>query len=168
MNGLLFLTTNDFIVNKGSKGNVLCNKLSGLSLILFYSTQCSHCQKTIPLFKQLPSTMGGCQFGMINISNNKDIIRISKSTINAIQYVPCIYLYVDGTCFMRYDGPMELNEIKAFIMDVANKIQTKQKFSKEKVKVEEVPAYSLGKPLGTEGKNSVCYLNFDSAYKPEN
>ena len=95
MSGLLFLTSDDFIISKGSKGTILCTSIPGFSLILFYSTQCPHCQNFIPIFKKLPGTIGGCQFGMINVSTNKNCIRLSKDTIAPITYVPYVVLYIN-------------------------------------------------------------------------
>ena len=68
MSGLLFLAIEDFVLSKGTKGNILCTSIPGFSLILYYSTQCPHCQTLIPIFKKLPGSINGCQFGIINIS----------------------------------------------------------------------------------------------------
>lgn len=165
MSGLLFLSSEDFTVAKGSKGNILCHDLKGFSLILFYSTQCVHCQSLIPIFKELPGTIGGCQFGMINVSTNKMCVRMSKQTIAPIKYVPYIILYIDGKPFMRYNGPHDGREIRRFVVEVANKVQNKQKFSNENVNKPKkgIPEYTIGIPLCGPG-DKVCYLNFDDAY----
>ena len=169
MSGLLFLTSDDFIVNKGSKGDILCTTIPGFSLILFYSTQCVHCQTLIPIFKKLPGTIGGCQFGMINVSSNKQCVRMSKDTIAPINYVPYIALYIKGLPFMRYSGPHDGAEIKRFVLEVANKVQSKQKFTSENVKTSTssskpgIPEYTIGHPLkGSDDK--ICYLPMDEAY----
>ena len=41
---------------------------------------------------------------------------------------------------MVYKGPSDENEIKNFVIEVANNVQKKQQFSKEKVKEDEVSA----------------------------
>lgn len=167
MSGLLFLSSEDFSVVKGNKGNILCHSIPGFSLILFYSTQCVHCQNLIPLFKKLPGTIGGCQFGMINVSSNKQCVQMSKDTIAPISYVPYIVLYIQGKPFMRYNGPHDAEEIKRFVIEVANKIQSKQTFSSENVKEPQngkgIPEFSIGKPLCGQD-DDVCYLNFNDAY----
>lgn len=165
MSGLLFLTSDDFGITKGTKGNVLAHRIPGFSLILFYSTQCEHCQSLIPIFKRLPGTIGGCQFGMINVSTNKQCVGMSRQTIAPIRYVPYIVLYINGKPFMKYSGPYDLNEIRRFVIEVANKVQSKQKFAPGSVKEEEgegIPSYSLGIPKSQLKK--VCYLDFDEAY----
>jgi len=90
---------------------------------------------------------------------------MSKKTIAPIEYVPYVVLYVNGIPFMRYDGPQDDREIRNFVTDVANQLQTKEKFSSEKVKQNDkgIPAYTIGKPLIGCADN-VCYLEFDEAY----
>jgi thioredoxin-like negative regulator of GroEL len=166
MSGLLFLTSDDFTVTKGQKGNILTNSIPGFSLILFYSTQCIHCKTLIPIFKKLPGTIGGCQFGMVNVSTNKRCVYMSKNTIAPIEYVPYIVLCIQGKPFMKYNGPHDSNEIRRFVIEVANKVQSKQQFTNEHIKTVEkgIPEYCIGKPLcGSNDK--ICYLEFDEAYK---
>jgi hypothetical protein len=170
MSGLLFLSGEDFSINGGTKGSIMCHAIPGFSLILFYSTQCDHCQTLIPIFKKLPGSISGCQFGMINVSTNKTCVRMSKSTISPITYVPYIVLYVEGKPFMSYKGPHESGEIRRFVFEVAQKVQGNQKFSNEKVKNDPegrcIPQYTIGRPLyGPDDK--VCYLEFDTAYDKE-
>jgi hypothetical protein len=170
MSGLLFLNSDDFSVQKGAKGNILCHNIPGYALILFYSTHCVHCQSLIPNFKQLPGTIGGCQFGMINVSTNKVCIEASKNTIAPITYVPYILLYINGRPFMVYKGPYEIEEIRRFVIEVANNLQKKQQFTKAKVKEDEsgngIPAYTIGHPISGGKDNNVCYLSMIEAYTP--
>ena len=164
--GILFLTADDFEITKGAKGNMLTNFIKDFSLILFYSPQCPYCQELLPIFKKLPNSFGGCQFGILNISSasNKKIIELSKNTITPITYVPLIILYVKSKPFMAYEGPPSLEEIKRFILEVSKKIQSKQKFSNNirKESGVSIPSYSLGLPLF--GDDNRTYLVMDSAY----
>lgn len=160
MSGLLFLTSEDFFI----KGDNLCSNIQGISLILFYSTQCIHCKCLTPIFKSLPGTIGGCQFGMINVSNSKSCVKMSRETLSPITYVPYIILYINGSPFMRYNGPAEQSEIQRFVLEVANKIQTKQKFTEEIITKnisKEIPPYTIGHPVCND---NVCYLEFEDAY----
>jgi thioredoxin-like negative regulator of GroEL len=168
MSGLLFLTTDDFQLNQGIKGNIMCNSIQGFSLILFYSTQCQHCQSLIPIFKTLPGSVGGCQFGMINVSINKTCVLMSRQSIAPIKVVPYIILYVNGKPYMRYQGPHDAREIARFIVEVSQEIQSKKVYTKEDkhIKIDKkggIPAYTIGNPLcGTDG--NCTYLEFDIAY----
>ena len=165
MSGLLFLSSEDFNVQQGNKGNILCHNIPGFSLILFYSTHCVHCKDLIPIFKSLPGTIGGCQFGMINISNNRKCVEMSKRCITPIKYVPYIVLFINGNPLMEYKGPSQAQTLRKFVMDVANNIQQKQKFSKDIVKQNKsssIPSYCIGIPLCGDGE--VCYLTSETAY----
>ena len=163
MSALLYLSSEDFFVQKGNRGHILCHNVPGFSLVLFYSTRCSHCQTIIPEFKQLPGTVAGCQFGLINVSNNKECVAKSRQTIAPIQYVPYIVLYNNGKPYMEYKGKHNRRDIGHFIVQVANKLQTKQQFTRDEVRdtSRAIPQYSLGNPLSG---NQVCYLEFDTAY----
>ena len=165
MSGLIFLTTNDFHLEKGQKGMLLSNRISGFSLVLFYSTQCKHCVNFVPNFRKLPGVISGCQFGMINISKNKDLIKISSRTITPIEYVPYLILYSNGKPFMRYDGQHDIKSIKNFIMDVNNKLKHKRQFSKGTEITngkKKIPSYTIGNPL--YGMEERSYLEFNNAY----
>lgn len=167
MSGLLFLTSEDFFLGKGQKGNLLCTNIPGFSLVLFYSTQCGFCQNFIPVFKKLPGTLGGCQFGMINVSQNKKCVEMSQHTLTPIKYVPYILLYIDGKPFMVYKGEGNEAQIRQFIVDISNNIQKKQNFSKERVKEDTptgIPEYTIGKPVIGGKDQMVCYLTNEEAY----
>lgn len=157
MSSLLFLSTDDFNVEKTEQGDVLYHDIRGFSLILYYSTQCQYCQRVIPIFKRLPELVNGCQFGMVNVSMNKMLINLSKTSNTPIRYVPLIILYINGRPYMRYEGKQEENEIRKFILDMSNTIQASG-FS-QVLKEKQIPAYTIGQPLCGEG--DVCYLEFD-------
>jgi hypothetical protein len=172
MSGLLFLQASDFSIQTGQKGDIVCNNIRGISLILMYSVKCQYCQNLIPIFKRLPGTIGGCQFGMINVSTETDIVVMSKNSISPIKYVPLIVLYVNGKPFIRYDGPHTDHDIRTFLFEVTSKIQAKEKFSSEKganpnipangKNSREIPEYTVGFPL--YGEDDDFYLEFNEAY----
>ena len=162
MPGLLFLNAQDFLTVSEKAGNLLCINQDGLSLVLFYSTKCDHCHNLIPIFKQLPNIVSGCNFAMINVTNNKQVVQMSKNTVAPLTYVPYIVLYVNGKPFMRYDGPHDINELQRFVIEVSKKVasqqfvkEEQQPQQKEEKKKEEIPAYCVGKPYC--GRRKVCY-----------
>lgn len=166
MNGLLFLSSDDFYVNETPNGKLLnSNVNNGLCLILFYSTQCVHCQKAIPVFKQLPQLIHGCSFGMINISTNAKVVHMSRTTVSPVQYVPYLILYINGEPAYKYKGGITLQEIQKFIFNISQQIQPKQKFIDSLDKDEKkIPEYTTGIPFCDE---NFCYLDFEVAY-PKN
>lgn len=178
MSGLLFLGNDDFNIAKGTNGPILCNTLSGFSLILFYSVQCKHCNSLIPVFKKLPGSINGCQFGLVNINNHKELIKKSKNTILPITYVPLIILFISGKPYMIYKGPHDGNEIRRFIIEVYNSVNNKQKFTNEsnnnQKKMQNVKQHpilgDMGIPLYGDS-DAISYLEFneqDGYHIPQN
>jgi len=165
MSGLLFLTSDDFFLKEVPKGQLLCTDIKGFSLILFYSTACDHCKRLIPVFKHLPGTVNGCQFGMINVSINKSLINMARQTIAQIEYVPYIVLYNNGRPYMRYNGPHVIEEINKFVFEVASNLLNRTSFAPDIVKKEgkPIPEYCIAKPKCDE---LVCYLPMEDAYIP--
>lgn len=186
MSGLLFLSSDDFKVMNTQKGSILCTNIPGFCLVLFYSTECVYCQDLIPVFKTIPGNVGGCEFGMINVSNNKKCVIMSRNTISPIKVVPYIVLFVNGKPYMQYKGPHTIEDISSFIIDISHSIQNKlgtqtqhqtqtqtqpqqpnpKRNSKIKERENDIPAYTIGRPLCNDG--GVCYLDFDSAYGSTN
>ena len=162
MSALLYLTAEDFDVYKGKKDNLLCTNIRGYHIVLFYSTVCIHCKTLIPIFKNLPGTVGNCQFAMVNVGLNKNIVLMSNDTISPIKYVPLIIFYVDGKPFMKYNGPNDIGEIRRFIFEVTQKLGAKKFYEETTAKHEEeskIPEYTIGIPKTCE--DGVCYLEFD-------
>jgi hypothetical protein len=192
MSGILYLNADDFTIKKGEKGNVLClnYEVQGLSLVLFYSNECDHCTKLLTRYKQLPLSINGCQFAMININkvSNRKIVELSNKTIAPITYVPDIILYVDGIPYMRYDGDHDIMNIRKFIVDVYQQLQKtafmepqqqqrqqqqqqqqqqpQQRPQRQQQQQQDnsIPAYTIGKPKCNSDRDDVCYLSFTKAY----
>lgn len=173
MSSLLFLSTEDFYIGQGQRGNLLQHQIRGISLIMFYSTKCVYCQKLVPIFKQLPDIINGCQFGLLNISVNKNIVPLATQTIVPITYVPLIILYFDGKPYMKYDGPADLNAIREFVFQSANSIHQKQTFTNPQSRQQQQRGNGvletakkqgyMGQPLIGEG--DIDYLQFQEAYE---
>lgn len=176
MSGLLFLQSCDFNVQSSTRGGeIVCNNIRGVSLILMYATKCEFCRRLIPIFKRLPGSIGGCQFGMINIESERDIVRLSNNSLVPITYVPLIVLYFNGKPFIRYDGPHEEADIRAFLIDVTTRLQTKERFSSGTNaagngagnkhtggRAKDIPAFTIGYPLW--GDDDEIYKEFEEAY----
>lgn len=124
MSGILFLGNDDFCVRAGEKGNMLCmTGWKGLTLVMFYSTECKYCGSLISKFKQLPTIVNGCKFGMVCVNRNMEVVEKSKNTISPIEYVPDVILFVDGIPYIRYDGAHDIDNIKTFIFTVYERLQ---------------------------------------------
>lgn len=179
MSTIIFLTGDDFTVQRLNNADYLCSNIKGISVKLFYSTRCGFCQDIIPIFKRLARIMPNCQFCMINIDLHKSVIENSKLTIDPIKYVPYIVLYANQRPIIKYSGPHTIDKISKFVSDVSKTLSV-QKFFKqeEEVKSKEapiIPAYTIGIPCSSSTarkndetricKDGICYLHELDAYK---
>lgn len=128
MSGILFLNHGDFEIRKGDKGDMMTLKYdrTGLTLVLFYSKELPTCAHLMTRFKQLPSLINGCNFAMVNMNKNMELVQMSRNTIAPITYVPDLTLFVNGCPFIRYDGEQEIDAIRKFLEDIYEKIQKLQ------------------------------------------
>jgi hypothetical protein len=167
MNSLIFLSSDDFSIQSGKKGNILCNKIPGISFVLFYSNQCPHCGGVVDQFKTLPQLLPNCQFGMVNVSTNKDVALMSQKTISPITYVPFIILFVNGRPFIVYNGQKTATEMAGFVYEVISRIQQKKNFITSKSNGDEEHIEYVGGviPFNVVCEGEQCYLSFSDAYK---
>ena len=101
---------------------------------------------------------------MVNVSQNPTVVSMSRDTISEIKYVPYIVLYVNGKPYIRYDGPYDAMEVAQFVIEITNKLHSKEKFMEtDTIKISEksIPAYCIGSPV----TDRISYLNFMDAYK---
>ena len=173
--GILFLSSEDFYTKTDNSNNLLlCNRINQFSFVLFYSHKCRHSNSVLPIIRSLPGSINGCQFGIINASQHKDIINLSTPTITPLRYVPYMILYYNGTPYMRYDGPHDLENIKSFIVEVAASIQRQvntamtsgnENINNNEDDFYEIPEYCIAIPRkGDQEEQRICYLNFSQAY----
>lgn len=170
MSGILYLNVNDFKLHNTKNGVLMGCGIRGISLILIYSKQCPHCSRLLPIFKQLPGTLEGCQFGLIDVTHDRRIISMSTKSIAPVAHVPYILLYINGMPFMKYKGDNTADSIRQFVIDIDKKLRTRQKARKEYLKKEyiqknkkKIPGYSIGIPLyGNNDEGD--YLDFITAY----
>lgn len=169
MNSLLFLSEQDFSIQQGKKGRILCNNLPGVSLVLFFSKQCPHCTDVFPVFAALPHAIPGCQFAILNISMFPGVAQKAQQTIAPITHVPFIILYVNGRPFMKYNGQKSYEDISNFVNEVLQRIQSTRNFSsnQSQIRVEDndIPEYASGIPFNMVCEGETCYLTFNEAYK---
>ncbi len=128
--GLHFLSGDDFNTVEGPNGSpIMIQPIRGLSMVMFYSNSCTHCQTLMPLFKKLPEIVKGANFALANVSTHKSIVAKSRGTNTQIDYVPMVIFYVDGAPFAQYTGNNNMNELVGFIKEMATRAQQKQQFA---------------------------------------
>lgn len=166
MNSIIKLRSDDFNIEQGNKGSVLCNGIKGLSLCLFWSPECNICKILEPSYRKLPSIINNCRFCSINISDNKNVISLSRETIAPIEFVPYIVFYVNGRPFLQYDDEANIEKLLNFIVYATKLVESKKAFIDKGVKVEsDIPPYSVAKPYADfKCEGDFCYLTYADAY----
>lgn len=161
------LKNNDFFVDTGKKGKVLCcTQNKGVMFVFFYlgDGQCQNCETMKPDFMSLVNEMPQIQYAMVDIGKNMEIASKSKQTVAPITYVPYLIVYVNGRPFLRYDGGKSKQEMKNFLKELLANIPKEVIQQSSAAKFDsEVPVYpSGGIPYNVVcDKNSgVCYLSF--------
>ena len=183
---IIFLGRDDFAVRNGDRGRVLSliYESTGLTLILFYSTECDYCTSVISVFKQLPNHVNGCRFAMLNGDMYKSVAEMSRDTIAPITHVPDLILYVNGYPYVRYEGSNSVESVRKFIFEMneqinktsfveppaaaaprPNAVPVVERPAAAVIPPSTIPAYTIGAPLyGNNKRDNVCYLNFSTAY----
>lgn len=175
MSKLFRLTDNDFFLGKGTRGNLLYNKLNNTSsIVLFYSSSCEYCRPYLDMLRILSnsSNINNCVFGQIMIYGNSSVVKMSHETIDPIKSVPLLIFYHKGRPYMKYNGDPDIDQLKMFVVDVSKKI-TNTSFSKTKQtdKIQEYKPRQVS--LKFEGdslkcKDGVCYLTQDETMQTIN
>lgn len=117
MPSIRFMKTSNFSVD--SNKSLTSSIKDGYSLVLFHSTRCPHCGTARNILARLNETVVGCEFGMINLDENKGIIQTAAKSNLKIEYVPLFVFFANGTAYMMYAGPLDEGNIRQFIEQVA-------------------------------------------------
>lgn len=168
MNTAISLRADDFEVQNGTKGKILCCNIKGLSLVFFYSPYCNISRDLLPKFSRLPQIINGVRFCFLNINENQNVIAMSSQTISPIEFVPHIVLYFQGKPFLQYDDEPTLDKLVQFVQYSIKLVEGKKKFM-EKNKIEPggaVAKYKSGMPYMDFkcDPSGFCYLSKDDAY----
>jgi hypothetical protein len=148
---LLYLSDSDFALQNGT----LIQGIRGYSLVLFYSPVCPHSTKVLPIYKQLPFSIQGCQFAVINVSQNRKVVAMSQYSNTYIEYVPIIYFYVNGQPQFKFTGALTRQDLEGFILVMSDKFKNRT-FSQVDKPLKRIPEYCSGVPFTME----VTYLEF--------
>ena len=177
--GIYFLSKNNFHLKESVDGKILAldNDMKGINLVLFYSNECEHCSKVISEFKKLPEHIFNCNFSMINVNQNTEVVKLSKQTISPLTYVPELILFIDNIPYMKYEGEVNIPDLQKFIKDTTSNLEKNSFLSENynQAKDEDIipseSQYSTNNLLSKESSidnpftkksKKVCYLQDDN------
>ena len=133
MQNLLYLSEQDFYVDQGTKGLVVCTKQPGICFVFFHGEQgqCKYCDTAKPEFMQLPYLIGGAKFGMVNLSRCNNLQQQSLNTITPLRQIPTFILFVNGRPFINYDSTQErtVKKFAEFMQNIMQRLQKQQSFN---------------------------------------
>lgn len=150
MSGLNVLTNEDFYIYESRKGPLMCHRIKGFSLVLFYRKEIDVCKEARRVFGELAQSYFNFNFVLAVI--NRYVYELSMETIAPIDEIPRIILYKKGRPSMFYNGPITVDNIMTFLDDVEESFRQKQD-SLEHVKTyapkegRGIPVYSIGIPV---------------------
>lgn len=180
---MLFLQTHDYEVKDGK----LCIALNGFVLVFYTADICQICDKLKPKFNKLATTVYGCTFAYMNVSqDNMKIRKLAAQTGFALDYVPMLVLYENRMPVAVFD----LNEsnlgffgadLKEWLVKTTKRIMSgpgrngKPNAMRENIMPTHLSAAS--QPLPTmapstgrpkpSARNSVGYKSYNNAYSSQ-
>lgn len=170
--GIVELHAESFKKMRGNRGFVLgIPNAQNLTLIMFYSMQCTYCDLAMPeleklsqfiLDNQLPITIAVC-----DIMKNKKIIQESADTVDPIKFVPYMPIYLGEKPYLRYNGKKTADEMLNYMIEVLKRVDTRQKFvQRQSTQEEDKPHTSQGEgiPYNVVCEGDVCYVSQDELF----
>jgi thiol-disulfide isomerase/thioredoxin len=172
MSAIRELHAEHFKKMRGNRGFVLgIPKAQNLTLIMFYSLQCTYCDQAMPELeklaqfvkeKNMPITVAVC-----DILKNRKIIQESADTVDPIKFVPYMPIYLAEKPYLRYNGKKTAEEMLNYLIEVLKRVDTRQKFVQQRqVAEEEEPRANAaeGVPYNVVCEGDVCYVTQDEIF----
>jgi hypothetical protein len=108
------LQTKNFSV-LGQRQKALAINLPGIYLILFKSKDCDYSKAFEPTFHQLSVQDTRIGYGVVELSQNKDVVLMSRQTTTPINGTPQLILYMDRVPKMKFNGTKDVPSLHNFI-----------------------------------------------------
>lgn len=114
MAGIQQLNTHNFMI-LGRQTKTLGTNIPGNMLVLFKMTNCQNCATFEPIFVELANSDRRVSYGIANISNNTEIVKMSRETSTPIAAVPFLILYINGRPHAKFNGTKSVSNLQTFI-----------------------------------------------------
>lgn len=99
----------------GRNKRTLNIKIPGNVLMFFKMNGCAGCSQFEPVFHQLAAQIQGVTFLVADLSNDRNIIMMSRQTNTPIEKVPYILLYINGRPLAKFNGKKNIPSLRNFI-----------------------------------------------------
>lgn len=124
MSGMQLLSSKNF---SDYGGTLACNLPNNLVFVLFKTDSCAICQQALPIFNSLSRQDMRVTWCVIDMTQNRDLIALSKKTSTPITAVPMFMLFVGGVAYANYKGKRTSENISSFLNTIISKINTPPK-----------------------------------------
>lgn len=111
---MIYLSSQNFNVVGNPKRTLRVN-VDGNLLVFFKMESCGACSQFLPIFNQFSSQENKVKCAIADISQDRNIINMSRSTTTPINAVPFIVLYVNGAPLAKYNGQRTITAMKSFL-----------------------------------------------------
>lgn len=97
-----------------SKKSLVIN-VPGVVLVFFKMARCDGCRDFTPIFERLAGTDTRLKYAVVNLDDNRNVVKMSHSSTTPIQTVPYILMYVDTKPKAIYKGKRDIPSLQSFI-----------------------------------------------------
>lgn len=109
-----YLSAQNFVI-LGKQQKSLGINLGGNVLVFCKMQKCENCEKFEPIFYQLPLKNNKVTYAIIDISQYREVIEMSRGTNTPIQAVPLLILFINGRPHAKFNGTIHIQSIDNFI-----------------------------------------------------
>lgn len=116
------LTIANFQLQQGKQKKALHLQIPGNVLVYFKDPNSSGCMRFEQYFNQLVHEENRVKYGILNVIENREIIRMSQSTTAPIQVTPTLIMYNNGRPLAMYTGnKSSVPAMRSFISNILSK-----------------------------------------------
>lgn len=152
MSQTFVLTSDHFVVEKGTRGLILCLSpkiQSEITFVLFSQDYCKPCEDLMIVFKKLAQIFPSVQFVVVNLSRNPSLVEDSQNTILPFETTPIMVLYWNRLPYLQYKGTDRSYESLAnFLQEMLRRLPKKEFYKGKKMvgSMQEVASYNPQDP----------------------
>lgn len=117
--------------------------IDGPVFVFFKLMNCKLCNSLIPIFNQIATQETRISCYIMDLSNNQDIIRMSRESTTRIDAVPYFVIYMNGKPYAKFTGTeRNASSLSAFITNTLNSWQKEQSFVAHNTNQQPTPTQS--------------------------
>lgn len=123
MSSINFLSLSDFSESRGK----LKVSIPQFGLVLFWSSNCKYCTTAKDILALMNRKVNGCNFGMVNLDMNRELIDMCNKSGIALEHVPFFVFFANHTPYMVYSGPVAIEPLTKFVIEVSTQYHEENK-----------------------------------------